>query len=52
MISEETKKCIDNMYNLCHYYYIYAIIALINADLKEDEIEEKNLETAYAKILK
>jgi hypothetical protein len=53
MISNETKKCIDNMYNLCHYYYIYGIIALINSDLKEDdEIEEKDLDIAYSKILK
>jgi hypothetical protein len=41
------------MYNLCHYYYIYGIIALINSDLKEDdEIEEKDLDIAYSKILK
>ena len=52
IIGNETKKCIDNMYNLCHYYYIYAIIALINSDLKEDDEEEKELEIVYSKILK
>jgi hypothetical protein len=36
-ISNKTKTIIDNMYNLCHYYYVFAIIALINSDIKEDK---------------
>ena len=37
-VSNKTKTIIDNMYNLCHYYYVFAIIALINSDIKEDKI--------------
>ncbi len=33
-IAEQTKRIIDTMYNLCHYYYVFAIIALINSDVK------------------
>jgi hypothetical protein len=40
IISDETKKIIDEMYNLCHYYYVYAIISLINADVTEQRIEK------------
>jgi len=40
IISNETKKIIDDMYNLCHYYYVYAIISLINADVTEQRIEK------------
>ena len=25
------------MYNLCHYYYVYAIISLIKSDYKVDQ---------------
>ena len=35
-LSIQTKNIIDNMYNLCHYYYVYAIIALINIDLSNE----------------
>jgi len=40
IISNETKKIIDEMYSLCHYYYVYAIISLINADITEQKIEK------------
>ena len=33
-IAEQTKRIIDTMYNLCHYFYVFAIIALINSDVK------------------
>ena len=52
LLSDETKKIIDKMYNLCHYYYIYAIIALINSDIKTDIMKEDELETVITKVLK
>ena len=53
IISEETKKIIDEMYSLCHYYYVYAIIALLNSDLKEiEEIKDNNLNESYKTVLK
>jgi hypothetical protein len=40
IIAKETKEIIDKMYSLCHYYYIYGIISLINVDIsKENESE-------------
>ena len=33
LIGEETKNIINNMYNLCNYYYVFAIVALINSDI-------------------
>ena len=42
LISEETKKVIDDMYNICYYYYIYGIISLLKVDLsKKNIIEDK-----------
>jgi branched-chain amino acid transport system substrate-binding protein len=42
LISEETKKIIDDMYNMCSYYYIYGIISLLKVDLsKKNIIEDK-----------
>ena len=43
IIADETKKIIDNMYNISHYYYVYAIISLINSDISEDTIEKDDL---------
>ena len=43
LISTETKKIINNMYNTCHYYYVYAIISLISADINEDVVKEDPL---------
>jgi hypothetical protein len=52
IISEETKKTIDNMYSLCHYYYVYAIIALLNSDLNEvEEIKDNQLNASYKTVL-
>jgi hypothetical protein len=41
LISKETKTQIDNMYNLCYYYYIYGTISLIFSEIKE-EIPKEN----------
>ena len=43
LISDETKKIIDHMYNTCHYYYVYAIISLISSDITEDIIKKDDL---------
>ena len=51
LLSLETKNIIDNMYNLCHYYYVYAIISLINADITEEVIKEDKLESFVSKAL-
>jgi hypothetical protein len=54
-ISDKTKNIIDNMYNLCHYQYVFAIIALINSDIKntsknnlKNNILSKSLNNAMA----
>lgn len=52
IISNETKNIINNMYNLCHYYYVFAIIALINSDyVNAAKIKEIKLENVYSKVL-
>jgi len=51
LISDETKKIIDNMYNTCHYYYIYGIISLISSDIKEDVMEKNSLSNVVSKAL-
>ena len=43
LISDETKKIIDHMYNTCHYYYVYAIISLISSDITEEIIKKDDL---------
>ena len=43
LISKETKAQIDNMYNMCYYYYIYGTISLIFSEIKEDIPQENNL---------
>ena len=42
IISNDTKTIIDRMYTLCQYYYIYAIISLLNADITTEEKKKKN----------
>ena len=52
LLGEETKNIINNMYNLCNFYYVFAIIALINADTSTDLPEEKiSLEDDFSTIL-
>ena len=52
LISDETKKIIDNMYNTCHYYYVYAIISLISADITEEVIKKDDLGNIISDVLK
>jgi hypothetical protein len=51
IIANETKEIIDGMYNLCNYYYVYAIIALLNSDLDKVVIKEDKLEKSYKIVL-
>ena len=51
IISIDTKNIIDNMYNLCHYYYVYGIISLINSDITEEIIKEDKLQSFVSKAL-
>ncbi len=41
-LSLKTKETIDSMYHLCQFYYLYAIIALLNANIKPIKREESN----------
>ena len=43
-ISAKVKNIIDKMYNLSHYYYVMAILALINID-KDGEMVQITKET-------
>jgi len=54
IIGTQTKDIIDEMYSLCNYYYVYAIIALINADvtIKKDSDEEIKKEEAKKRLLR
>ena len=51
VISMDCKNILDNMYNMCHYYYIYAIISLINSDISDNIEPDNTLETHVAKAL-
>ena len=42
IISNDTKVIIDKMYTLCQYYYIYAIISLLNADITTEDKTKKD----------
>ena len=44
LISEETKKIINEMYNICYYYYIYGIISLLKVDLSKKIIIEDKID--------
>jgi len=50
-VSFETKNIIDNMYTLVHYYYIFAIISLINADLMETVKQNNSIQNFVSKAL-
>jgi hypothetical protein len=51
-ISEDTKYIIDRLYNICHYYYVFAIISLITSDYDNNTvIEEPKIVTKTIKNL-
>lgn len=51
-IGLKTKEIIDKMYHLCQYYYIYAIVSLLNAKLEKVGEDELKLQQSFAKMLK
>ena len=52
-IAKKTKDILDNMYSLCNYYYVYAIIALINCDFSvPSNNTTQNLTNSFASALK
>ena len=40
ILSNETKIIIDKMYTYCHYYYVYAIVTLLNVDIKKEDTKQ------------
>ena len=52
-IAMKTKEILDNMYSLCNYYYVYAIIALINGDFSVPVTNNtKSLSSSFESALK
>ena len=52
-IAKKTKDILDNMYSLCNYYYVYAIIALINGDFSiPSNNTTQNLTNSFTSALK
>jgi hypothetical protein len=51
IISIETKKIIDKMYSLCHYYYVYGIISLINVDISKEDQSQNNIKNLIESAL-
>jgi hypothetical protein len=52
LIGEETQNIINNMYNLCNYYYVFAIVALIHADLTDESPEIEKEKAFQNQLLK
>ncbi len=51
-LGKKTKEIIDTMYHLCQYYYIYAIVSLLNANLNQSKVGDVDLQKSFTKILK
>ncbi len=51
-LGKKTKEIIDTMYHLCQYYYIYAIVSLLNANLNQSKVGDMDLQKSFTKILK
>jgi hypothetical protein len=47
-LAMKTKETIDSMYHLCQFYYLYAIIALLNANIKPAENEKSKAQNEVA----
>jgi hypothetical protein len=47
----KTKQIIDSMYHLCQYYYIYAIVSLLHANLTPTKVTDVSLQTSMSKVL-
>ncbi len=47
----KAKQIIDSMYHLCQYYYIYAIVSLLHANLTPTKVTDVSLQTSMSKAL-
>ncbi len=47
----KTRQIIDNMYHLCQYYYIYAIVSLLHANLTITKSKDLVLQKSLARVL-
>jgi len=50
-IGQKTKQIIDTMYHLCQYYYIYAIISLLHANLSIPKPSDLQLQKTISSAL-
>ncbi len=54
-LSLKTREIIDSMYHLCQFYYLYAIIALLNSNIeplkKEENLEKNKIKNNLRKFL-
>jgi hypothetical protein len=50
-LGQKTKQIIDTMYHLCQYYYIYAIISLLHANLTIPKASDLQLQKTISSAL-
>ena len=51
-LGNKTREIIDSMYHLCQYYYIYAIVSILHANLSVAKSSDIELQKTLAKSLK
>lgn len=51
-LGKKTREIIDSMYHLCQYYYIYAIVSILHANLSVAKSSDIALQKTLAKSLK
>lgn len=51
-LGNKTREIIDSMYHLCQYYYIYAIVSILHANLSVAKSTDIELQKTLAKSLK
>lgn len=51
-LGNKTREIIDSMYHLCQYYYIYAIVSILHANLSIAKSSDIELQKTLAKSLK
>ena len=51
-LGKKTREIIDSMYHLCQYYYIYAIVSILHANLSVAKSSDIELQKTLAKSLK
>ncbi len=51
-LGKKTREIIDSMYHLCQYYYVYAIVSILHANLSVAKSSDLVLQKTLAKSLK